>query len=52
MVNLRKRFLKSDAYAKAIENGKYIITEYATPGTTDPSKSALSKLVKKMFQNS
>jgi carotenoid cleavage dioxygenase-like enzyme len=50
MVNLRKRFLKSDAYAKAIENGKYIITEYATPGTTDPSKSAVSKLVNKMFR--
>ena len=43
---MKKRFLKSDAYQKAIDNGKFIITEYATPGSTDPSKSAVSKLVR------
>ena len=45
VVNMKKRFLKSEAYSKAMEYGKFIITEYATPGKTDPSKSAVSKLV-------
>jgi carotenoid cleavage dioxygenase-like enzyme len=45
-VKLTKRYLKSDAFTKAMDNGKFIITEYATSGSTDPSKSAVSKLVR------
>ena len=45
VIKYRKRYLKSEAYEKAIANGKLIITEYGTPGSSDPDKNLVSRLV-------
>ena len=45
IVSVTKKFLKSDAFQKAKDNGKIIVTEYGTPGATDPGKGMMSKLV-------
>ncbi len=52
MVKMSKRFLKSDAYEKAVANGKVIITEYATAGASDPDKSAISRMVSSIIPGS
>lgn len=49
MVEMKKRYLKSDAYDKAKAHGKLIITEYGTAGATDPDKSLVSKLVSSLI---
>jgi beta,beta-carotene 9',10'-dioxygenase len=45
LVHARKRFLKSEAFAKAQAHGRLIITEYGTAGSADPDKGLMSKLV-------
>ena len=44
-VTLKKRFLASEAYQKALTHGKLISTEYATAGNKDPDKGLMSSLV-------
>lgn len=40
-VTYTKSFLKSEAYNRAMANGRIIMTEYGTPGSTDKDKSLI-----------
>ena len=44
-VTLKKRFLASEAYQKAVTHGKLISTEYGTAGNKDPDKGLMSSIV-------
>ena len=44
-VVLKKKFLDSEAYQKALTHGKLISTEYGTAGSKDPDKGLMSSLV-------
>ena len=47
-VSFEKKFLKSDAYTRAIAAQKPVVTEFGTPGYTDPHKSLISKVLHAM----
>ena len=45
MVTLSKKFLRSTALQKADANGRLIITEYGSPGSSDPEKNIISRTI-------
>ncbi|CAG7659416.1 unnamed protein product [Allacma fusca] len=48
-VKFHKRFLRSDAYQKAMLAGRSILTEFGTKGSADPNKNIFSRLVSSVF---
>lgn len=50
-VSFEKKFLKSDAYTRAMAAQKPVVTEFGTPACTDPNKSLISKVLHAMVSD-